>query len=84
MHVPNPRGKWGLWCERNQVFREIYNLFGKAGGKKKSREMRIEKIRSPFTCTVTMEEIKRKKPFLLSSHLCNLPKLGGIEGREWF
>ena len=40
MHVPNPRGKWGLWCERNQVFREIYNLFGKAGGKRKRREMR--------------------------------------------
>ena len=36
----HPRGKWGLWCERNQVFREIYNLFGKAGGKRKRREMR--------------------------------------------
>ena len=80
----HPCGKWGLWCERNQVFGEIYNLFGKAGGKRKRREMRIEKICSPFTCMVIMIEIKRKKPFLLSLHICNLPKLGGIEGREWF
>ena len=35
----HPCGKWGLWYERNQVFREIYNLFGKAGGKRKRREM---------------------------------------------
>ena len=80
----HPCGKWGLWCGRNQVFREIYNLFGKAGGKRKRREMRIEKICNPFTCMVIMIEIKRKKPFLLSLHICNLPKLGGIEEREWF
>ena len=31
-----------------------------------------------------MEEIKRKNSFLLGPHICNLPKLGGLEGREWF
>ena len=36
----HPCGKWRLWCGKNQVFREIYNMFGKAGGKRKRREIR--------------------------------------------
>ena len=42
------------------------------------------KIRNPFLCMDTIKVIKRKKLFLLHSHICNLLKLGVIEGKEWF
>ena len=32
----------------------------------------------------TIKVIKRKKLFLLNSHICNLLKLGVIDGKEWF
>ena len=59
--------------------------------KKAKTQMRISTVsaqskraHSPFFYMVTMEEIKRKKSFLLGPHICNLPKLGGTEAREWF
>ena len=32
----------------------------------------------------TIKVIKKKKPFLLNSHICNLLKLDVTEGKEWF
>ena len=42
------------------------------------------KIRSPFLYMDIIKVIKKMKPFLLNSHICNMLKLDVTEGKEWF
>ena len=53
------------------------------GGRKEEEKIN-EKIRSPFLYMDTIKVIKKNKPFLLNSHICNLLKLTVTEGNEWF